>query len=326
MALLVSPHPYETFSASRAASDIPVAEFFDTPNKKEANADSSGINRHKQEILTPALHACQYSPDSNRYDLLPFLRPYVQAFLHVDAPTWAPGIFWRMRGLCSSCFLSPYPRDSCLQVATLTLSFRRPLTWAYNKIEKALAEHEKKQWFSGRIISQRYLGPRSGWLGKLSSYALECQLNHESRTAIFLIFIPHEIKRKLETTGTTVPILDQNPTTHSQNSPPNVPNTQDLQAYTTWKVALQLPSIEDTIVLAPFPRTESGTPWSTATQNVQERPYLHKLPTMEVLTCCLPFLPTYSTTLPSLKPLPSHSRRPDIPIQAATITLQHASC
>lgn len=53
-----------------------------------------GINRHKQEILTPALHACQYSPDSNRYDLLPFLRP--------------------------------------------------PLTWAYNKIEKALEEHEKK--------------------------------------------------------------------------------------------------------------------------------------------------------------------------------------
>ncbi|KAL9038623.1 MAG: hypothetical protein Q9214_005205 [Letrouitia sp. 1 TL-2023] len=34
-----------------------------------------GINRHKQEILTPSLHAETYSPDSNRYDLLPFLRP-----------------------------------------------------------------------------------------------------------------------------------------------------------------------------------------------------------------------------------------------------------
>ena len=34
-----------------------------------------GINRHKQEVLTPALHAETYSPDSNRYDLQPFLRP-----------------------------------------------------------------------------------------------------------------------------------------------------------------------------------------------------------------------------------------------------------
>ena len=34
-----------------------------------------GINRHKQETLTPSLHAETYSPDSNRYDLLPFLRP-----------------------------------------------------------------------------------------------------------------------------------------------------------------------------------------------------------------------------------------------------------
>lgn len=34
-----------------------------------------GINRHKAEIITPALHAETYSPDSNRYDLLPFLRP-----------------------------------------------------------------------------------------------------------------------------------------------------------------------------------------------------------------------------------------------------------
>ena len=34
-----------------------------------------GQNRHKQEILTPSLHAETYSPDSNRYDLLPFLRP-----------------------------------------------------------------------------------------------------------------------------------------------------------------------------------------------------------------------------------------------------------
>lgn len=34
-----------------------------------------GINRHKQEILTPSLHAEVYSPDSNRFDLLPFLRP-----------------------------------------------------------------------------------------------------------------------------------------------------------------------------------------------------------------------------------------------------------
>ena len=94
MALLVSPHLYETFSASRAATDITIAESLDTPpllvrptpNKNEADADYSGINRHKQEILTPALHACQYSPDSNRYDLLPFLRPYVQPLLHVGAP------------------------------------------------------------------------------------------------------------------------------------------------------------------------------------------------------------------------------------------------
>ena len=35
-----------------------------------------GISRHKQEVLTPALHAETYSPDSNRFDLLPFLRPY----------------------------------------------------------------------------------------------------------------------------------------------------------------------------------------------------------------------------------------------------------
>lgn len=34
-----------------------------------------GVNRHKQETLTPSLHAESYSPDSNRYDLLPFLRP-----------------------------------------------------------------------------------------------------------------------------------------------------------------------------------------------------------------------------------------------------------
>jgi len=34
-----------------------------------------GVNRHKQEVLTPSLHAEMYSPDSNRYDLLPFLRP-----------------------------------------------------------------------------------------------------------------------------------------------------------------------------------------------------------------------------------------------------------
>ena len=27
------------------------------------------------QVLTPALHAETYSPDSNRYDLLPFLRP-----------------------------------------------------------------------------------------------------------------------------------------------------------------------------------------------------------------------------------------------------------
>ena len=41
-----------------------------------------GINRHKQEVLTPSLHAETYSPDSNRYDLLPFLRPTL---------TWAYG-------------------------------------------------------------------------------------------------------------------------------------------------------------------------------------------------------------------------------------------
>lgn len=52
-----------------------------------------GINRHKQEVLTPSLHAETYSPDSNRYDLLPFLRP--------------------------------------------------PLTWAYNKIERAISMAEK---------------------------------------------------------------------------------------------------------------------------------------------------------------------------------------
>ncbi|KAL8716169.1 MAG: hypothetical protein Q9220_000074 [cf. Caloplaca sp. 1 TL-2023] len=34
-----------------------------------------GVNRHKQETLTPSLHAESYSPDSNRFDLLPFLRP-----------------------------------------------------------------------------------------------------------------------------------------------------------------------------------------------------------------------------------------------------------
>ena len=34
-----------------------------------------GVNRHKQETLTPSLHAESYSPDSNRYDLQPFLRP-----------------------------------------------------------------------------------------------------------------------------------------------------------------------------------------------------------------------------------------------------------
>ena len=34
-----------------------------------------GINRHKLETITPALHAETYSPDANRYDLLPFLRP-----------------------------------------------------------------------------------------------------------------------------------------------------------------------------------------------------------------------------------------------------------
>ncbi|KAL8946231.1 MAG: hypothetical protein Q9222_007346 [Ikaeria aurantiellina] len=33
------------------------------------------VNRHKQETLTPSLHAESYSPDSNRYDMLPFLRP-----------------------------------------------------------------------------------------------------------------------------------------------------------------------------------------------------------------------------------------------------------
>ena len=53
-----------------------------------------GINRHKQEILTPSLHAETYSPDSNRYDLLPFLRP--------------------------------------------------SLTWAYNRIEKAVSEIEQR--------------------------------------------------------------------------------------------------------------------------------------------------------------------------------------
>lgn len=36
-----------------------------------------GINRHKQEILTSSLHAETYSTDSNRYDLLPFLRPHL---------------------------------------------------------------------------------------------------------------------------------------------------------------------------------------------------------------------------------------------------------
>ncbi|KAL8715588.1 MAG: hypothetical protein Q9220_000924 [cf. Caloplaca sp. 1 TL-2023] len=34
-----------------------------------------GLSRHKQEIMTPALFAETYSPDSNRFDLLPFLRP-----------------------------------------------------------------------------------------------------------------------------------------------------------------------------------------------------------------------------------------------------------
>ena len=36
------------------------------------------LARHKQEILTPSLHAETYSPDSNRYDLLPFLRPRME--------------------------------------------------------------------------------------------------------------------------------------------------------------------------------------------------------------------------------------------------------
>lgn len=51
-----------------------------------ADISCSGINRHKQETLTPALHACQYSPDSNRYDLLPFLRPYVFPFFPAPIP------------------------------------------------------------------------------------------------------------------------------------------------------------------------------------------------------------------------------------------------
>ncbi len=59
------------------------------------NADSKISQRHKQEVLTPSLHAETYSPDSNRYDLLPFLRP--------------------------------------------------PLTWAYNKIERAVSEAEQRR-------------------------------------------------------------------------------------------------------------------------------------------------------------------------------------
>ena len=39
---------------------------------------SFNLARHKQEILTPSLHAETYSPDSNRYDLLPFLRPRME--------------------------------------------------------------------------------------------------------------------------------------------------------------------------------------------------------------------------------------------------------
>ncbi|KAI9808621.1 MAG: glutamine-dependent NAD(+) synthetase [Sarcosagium campestre] len=36
-----------------------------------------GINRHKMTTVTPAYHAEQYSPDDNRFDLRPFLYPYL---------------------------------------------------------------------------------------------------------------------------------------------------------------------------------------------------------------------------------------------------------
>lgn len=36
-----------------------------------------GLNRHKMTTVTPAYHAEQYSPDDNRFDLRPFLYPYL---------------------------------------------------------------------------------------------------------------------------------------------------------------------------------------------------------------------------------------------------------
>lgn len=36
-----------------------------------------GINCRKMTTIIPAYHAEQYSPDDNRFDLLPFLYPYL---------------------------------------------------------------------------------------------------------------------------------------------------------------------------------------------------------------------------------------------------------
>ncbi|KAI9677458.1 MAG: glutamine-dependent NAD(+) synthetase [Caeruleum heppii] len=36
-----------------------------------------GLNRHKMTTVTPAYHAEQYGPDDNRFDLRPFLYPYL---------------------------------------------------------------------------------------------------------------------------------------------------------------------------------------------------------------------------------------------------------
>lgn len=87
--------------------------------RKNADVSNSGINRHKQEILTPALHACQYSPDSNRYDLLPFLRPYVQAcFSHRSLYLGDEESSSRSKRLFS--YIIPYSQIFYLEVATLT--------------------------------------------------------------------------------------------------------------------------------------------------------------------------------------------------------------
>jgi NAD+ synthase (glutamine-hydrolysing) len=57
-------------SKTRAAA-TPITIF----NKIKTFFKQYGMNRHKMTILTPALHATDYSPDDNRFDQRPFLYP-----------------------------------------------------------------------------------------------------------------------------------------------------------------------------------------------------------------------------------------------------------